>query len=104
MTIKWSFVSSIVVGHKINTNTSFDKVGVNKHSHRTNKSQIKSPAGIDKDNELLPQGGITDSQMDLAKGPLVVPDDPAGIKTIHSIGNSEGCVVKNNKKRKKNKN
>lgn len=63
------------------------------HTH-CQTGQFKSPAGIDKDNELLPQGGVTDSQMDLAKGPLVVPDDPAGIKKIHSFGNYGACCQK----------
>lgn len=34
------------------------------------------PAGIDHDDEFVPQGGVTDGQVDLPKRALMVPDGP----------------------------
>lgn len=42
--------------------------------------RFNSPAGIDEDNELFPQGGVTHGQVDLPEGPLMVPDGPAASK------------------------
>lgn len=37
---------------------------------------LRKPAGIDHDDEFVPQGGVTDGQVDLPKRALMVPDGP----------------------------
>lgn len=40
------------------------------------------PAGVNQDDEFVPQAGIAYRQLDLSKGTLMVPNDPVGIANI----------------------